>query len=60
MHVTIFPMDVFFPGCTVQGNGVKISKFVNQSNINKPEFDLAQIWLKDFRKLFQEFTVIVI
>ena len=30
----------------VRGNGFKISRFVNQSNINKPEFDLAQKQLK--------------
>ena len=44
----------------LRGNGVKISRFVNQSNINKPEFDLARIRLKHFRKLFREFTVIEI
>ena len=30
----------------------KMSRFVNQSNINKLEFDLAQIRLKYFRKYF--------
>ena len=30
-------------------NEVKISRFVNQSNINKPEFDLTWIRLKHFR-----------
>ena len=37
---------------TLWGNGLKISRFVNQSNINKPEFDLAQIRLKYFRTYF--------
>ena len=46
----------------LRSNRVKISIFVNQSNINKPEFDLARIRLKYFtvRKLFREFTVIAI
>ena len=36
----------------LRDNGVKILMFLNQSTINKPEFDLAQIGLKYFRKLF--------
>ena len=40
--------------------GVKISRFVNRSNMNKPGLDLARIRLKKFRKLFREFTVIEI
>ena len=36
----------------LRGNGVKISIFVNQLNINKPEFDLAWIRLKYFRIVF--------
>ena len=35
----------------LQVYGVKISGFVNQSNTNKPEFNLARIRLKHFRKL---------
>ena len=56
----------FFPDTTMsllenlglRGNVVKISIFVNQSNINQPEFNLAQIWLKCLGKLFYKFTVI--
>ena len=44
----------------LRGNGVKISRFVNKSNINKVEFDLARIRLKYFRKIFRGFTVIAI
>ena len=42
------------------GNRVRRLIFVNQTNINKLEFNLAQIWLKSFRKLFQKCTVIAI
>ena len=44
----------------LQGNGVKRLRFVNQSNIYKPEFSLSKIRIKYFRKLLCEFTVISI
>ena len=50
---------VFFEKLVLRGDGVKISRFVSQSKTNTPEFDLARIWLKSFRELFREFTVIL-
>ena len=38
---------------TQRGNEVKSSRFVNQSNINKLDFDLTQIGLKYLRKIFR-------
>ena len=35
------------------GNGVKISRFVNQSKINKPEFGLYWIWLNILKIISQ-------
>ena len=58
----------FFPDTTdflgaklaLQGNGVKISIFVNQSDMNKLEFGLARIQINYFRTLFRKTTVIAV
>ena len=51
---------VWWEKLALQGTGVNISRFVNQSNTNTPEFDLARIRLKYVRNLFWTFTVTVI
>ena len=38
----------------LQGSGVKSLRFVNQSNVHKPDFKIDQIALKHFRKLFHK------
>ena len=62
-HHQIFPgYDCVFrlEELVLQGKRVNSSKSFSQSNINKSEFTLNWIGLKQFRKIFRWFTVIEI
>ena len=56
-NITEFFLYIIFfwwESIVLQGNGVNISGFVNQSNLNKQEFGLAQKGLKCFSHLFHK------